>query len=128
MATRAPVAMGTVAAIVFEIIVSGLAHIENLARKMEMLARHVVVEVHFHVLVANLTNDASNRATIRSLHHELGTDFHHVHQHVVLHEHVLIEVHHIGLVTLTVALFRGQMEGVLVAGFLAHQVLLELGQ
>ena len=111
-----------------EVFIGGLAHIEDLAREMEVLARHVVVEVHLHVIVANLADDTGNRATVGGLHHQLGADFHHVHQHIVLHEHVLVEVHHIGLIALAVTLFWGQVEGIMVARLLAHQVLLELGQ
>ena len=127
MAARATLTVGTVAAVV-EVLVSGLAHVEDFAREMEMLARHIVVEVHLHVLVTNLTDDTGNRTAIGGLHHQLGTDFHHIHQHIIFHKHVLVEVHDIVLVALAVALFGGQVEGVLVAGFLAHQVLLELGQ
>ena len=127
-ATAFAVTTATATATRSEVLVGRLAHVENFSREMEVLARHIVVEVHLHVLVANLADDASNRATVGGLHHQLGTDFHHVHQHIVLHEHVLVEVHDVALIALAVALFRGQVESVLVAGFLAHQVFLELGQ
>ena len=128
LATTFAITAATTAAARSKVLVGGLTHVEDLAREMEVLARHVVVEVHLHVLVANLADDTGNRTTVGGLHHQLGADFHHVHQHVVLHEHILVEVHNVVLVTLTVTLFRGQVEGIMVARLLAHEVLLELGQ
>ena len=128
LATTFAVTAATAAAARSKVLVGGLAHIEDLAREMEVFARHVVVEVHLHMVVANLADNTHDGTTVGSLHHQLGTDFHHVHQHIILHEHILVEIHHVGLVTLAVTFFWGQVEGVLVARLLAHQVLLELGQ
>ena len=90
MTSRA--ALAATATAVLEVVVGGLTHIEDLAAEAEMHTSQIVVEVHLHGVVANLTDDAHDRATVTGLHHQLGPFLHHVHQHVVLHEHRFVEV------------------------------------
>ena len=126
MAPRA--ALATAAAAVVEVLVGSLADVEDLAAETEMHAGQVMVEVHLHVFVANLADDTHDGTTVGGLHHQLGAFLHHIVQHIVVHEHLLVEVHHIVLITLAVALFGGQVEAILVARLLSHEILLELRQ
>ena len=125
MAPRA--ALAATAAAVLKVIIGGFAHIEDLTGKAKVNTGQIVVEVHLHVLVTDLTNKAHDGTTVGGLHHQLGAFFHHVHQDIILHEHRFVEVHHIALVAHAIALFGGQVKAILVAQLLAHEVFLKLG-
>ena len=69
MASRA--ALTTASAGVAEVFVGGFTDIEDLAAEAKMHAGQVVVEVHLHMLVANLTDHSGHRAVL-GLHDEIG--------------------------------------------------------
>ena len=125
MASRA--ALAAASAAVAEVVVGGLADVEDLATEAERHASQVVVEIHLHMLVANLTNHSGHRAVLR-LHDKLGTHFHHFVQDTILHEDFLVQIQYVAFITLTITLFGSQVKAIMVARLLAHQVLLELGQ
>ena len=121
-------ALAATATAIFEVVIGGLTDIEDLTAEAEMHACQVVVEVHLHVLVTDLTDDTHDGTTVGGLHHQLGAFLYHLMHHIVFHEHRFVEVHHIALVAHAITLFGSQVEAIVVARLLAHQVLLELGQ
>ena len=62
-------ALAAAAATVVEVLVGGLANVEDLAAEAEMHPGQIVVEIHLYMLFADLADNAHDRAAVGSLHH-----------------------------------------------------------
>ena len=114
---------------VLQLIFRGLAHQDNLAGEMQVLAGHLVIEVHSDVLVADFYHRAGHHAAV-GVHHRNHVAFKEqfLCQAVALHKDVLGEVDYGAGVVLAITLGGSETEVEFVAHLLAGDVLFELGQ
>lgn len=106
-----------------------IANRDDLYLEVEGLARHRVVEVHLHALLANLANDAEHAVALSIAHGYLRTYEEDIlYDFAIDHEDSLGQLNQSVGNILTVAIFGLQSKCHLLAGLLAENSLLELGK